>query len=68
MAWTQTDVDNLKKAISDGRGARSITFGDRTIVFHSVDEMLKLLSVMQQEVAAAAGTSRTRVASISKDI
>lgn len=69
MAWSQTDVDNLKQAIADGRGARSITFENQTIVFNSLTEMLNLLSVMQAEVNAAAGTSqRTRYAATSKGV
>jgi hypothetical protein len=69
MAWTSADVDALKKAIADGRGARSIAFADQTITFHTVDEMLKLLSVMQQDVAATAGTSqRTRYGAFSKGV
>jgi hypothetical protein len=69
MAWTQSDVDALKQAIADGRGARSITFGDQSITFGSVDDMLKLLSVMQAEVTAATGTStRRRLAATSKGV
>lgn len=67
MAWTSTDVDNLKQAIADGRGARSITFENQTVTFGSIDEMLKLLAVMQASVTTAAGTSqRTRFAATSK--
>jgi hypothetical protein len=69
MAWTQTDVDNLKQAIADGRGARSITFENQTVTFGSVDEMLKLLATMQASVSASTGTSqRTRFASFSKGV
>lgn len=58
MAWSQSDVDALKAAIVAGKGAKSITFSDQSITFHSVDEMLKLLQVMQQEVNANAGTPK----------
>jgi hypothetical protein len=73
MAWTQADVDALKAAIAAGKGARTITFGDQTINFHSIDDMLKLLSVMQadasQAAAEAAGiSSRTRFAATSKGV
>jgi hypothetical protein len=69
MAWTQSDVDNLRQAIADGRGARSITFENQTVTFGSVDEMLKLLSVMQAAVTTAAGTSqRMRFAATSKGV
>jgi hypothetical protein len=65
MAWTQQDIDTLQQAVLDRKGARSITFSDQTVVFDSVDDMLKLLAVMQQQ---AAGTSRTRYAATSKGL
>lgn len=69
MPFTQADVDALKAAIVAGRGARSVTFSDQSITFHSVDEMLKLLSVMQEEVNATAGTGRTyRLAATRKGV
>jgi hypothetical protein len=69
MAWTQTDIDALKSAIADGRGARSITFGDQSVTFNSIDDMLKLLAVMTADVTATAGTStRTRYAATSKGV
>ena len=66
MAWTSTDVDNLRQAIADGRGARSITFSDQSVTFNSIDDMLMLLAEMQQSVNASAGKSRSRVAATSK--
>lgn len=68
MAWSQTDVDNLKQAIADGRGARSMTFSDQSVTFNSIDDMLKLLSVMQAQVSAGSGGSRTRYGATSKGI
>lgn len=67
MAWTQTDIDTLKTAIAAGKGARSIAFGDQVVTFHTIAEMLSLLSAMQQDVLASAGnTSGTRYAATSK--
>jgi hypothetical protein len=68
MAWTQTDVDALERAIADGRGARSISFSDQTIVFGSIPEMLQLLATMKGALAMAAGTSTTRYAAFSKGV
>lgn len=68
MAWTQTDVDRLHTAISDGRGARTITFGDQTITFNSIPDMLQLLATMQAAVSAAADKTRTRYAATSKSV
>lgn len=69
MPFTQSDVDALKSAIVAGRGARSMTFSDQSITFNSIDEMLKLLSVMQQEVNSVAGAGRTyRLAATRKGV
>lgn len=67
MAWTQADIDALKRAIADGRGARSIAFGDQTVTFNSPSEMLELLAVMQQEVNASTRQGY-RVAATSKGV
>jgi hypothetical protein len=69
MPWTQTDADNLRRAIADGRGARSMSFSDQTVVFNSIDEMLKLLAIMEAEIGNAAGTRKSyRVATTSKGV
>ena len=68
MAWTQSDIDALKAAIAAGRGARSISFGDQTVTFHSVAEMIELLRVMQDDVSATASTPRTRYAAFDKGV
>jgi hypothetical protein len=69
MPWTQADVDNLQLAIAAGRGARSITFSDQSVTFNSIDDMLKLLAVMQQSVDAAASTQKHyRLAATSKGV
>jgi hypothetical protein len=65
MPWTQADVDALKQAIVDRKGARSIAFSDQVVTFESVGDMVKLLSLMQAEVT---GTSRTRYAATSKGV
>lgn len=65
MAWIQTDVDALKQAIADGRGARVIQFSDQRVEFHSMSEMLDLLSRMEREVNTAT-IQRHRYASVSK--
>jgi hypothetical protein len=68
MPWTQTDIDTLKQAIVDRKGAKSIQFSDQLVTFESIDEMLKLLAVMTQAVSQAAGTSRTRYGATSKGL
>ena len=49
----------------DRRGAKSIQFADQVVTFDSVDDMLKLLAVMEQQLA---GHSRTRYAATSKGL
>jgi len=55
MAYTQDDVDRLKKAI--GSGARKVRFGSgdsaEETTFHSFDEMVKLLAMIEAEVTPA---------------
>ena len=63
MAFTQTDIDKLDRAIADGRGARQISFADQTIIFHSVADMLKLRSLMKRQVDS---TLTHRLAVVSK--
>lgn len=68
MPFTQSDLDALKAAIAAGKGAKEITFSDQTVVFHSVEDMLKLLAAMQNDIAAASTTSSTRYAATSKGV
>lgn len=56
MAWTQSDLDALKAAIAAGGAVQSVTFSDQTMTFRSLDQMLRLLSVMQREVSGRSGT------------
>lgn len=60
MPFTQSDADNLRRAIADGRGARSMTFDNQTVVFNSIDDMLKLLAHMEAEIAGPEGTNTRR--------
>jgi hypothetical protein len=55
MAWEQTDIDALETAIK--QGVRTVSYADRTVTYHSLDEMLRLRSVMQNAVDAASGSA-----------
>lgn len=67
MPFTATDAENLRRAIADGRGARSMSFGDQTVVFNSLKEMIELLAIMDADAANAAGTRKSfRIATTSK--
>ena len=56
MAWSQSDIDVLKAAIATGGAVKSVTFSDQTLTFRDLDDMLRLLSVMQREVSGRSGT------------
>lgn len=55
MAWTQTDLDALEKALK--AGARVVQYRDRRVEYHSLEEMLKLRAVMKDEVLGEDRTS-----------
>jgi len=66
-SWTQSDIDALEAAIKVGR--LSVRFGDRSVQYQSITEMLKLRQEMIDAVASSGGTStqnRTSYASFSK--
>jgi len=52
MAWTQANIDTLKAAIAKGK--RKVQLNGRSVEYHSVDDMLKALDAMQNEVNIAA--------------
>lgn len=49
MAFTSDDLAALDTAIKSG--VRRVAYRDRTVDYHSLDEMLKLRAVMQAEIA-----------------
>ncbi len=58
MAWTESDRDALKAALA--KGERSVSFGDRAVVYRSVSEMVEVLRLMDAELDAAATTPRPK--------
>ena len=68
MAWTEDDLNKLEAAIAAGRGVRQMSFSDQTIVFHPVDEMLKLRAAMKHELYGATTSRNYRLASTSKGV
>lgn len=53
MAWTQASIDRLKVAIASG--TKQIMEGGRMRTFTSVDEMLRVLAIMEAEVNGSSG-------------
>ncbi|GLK71703.1 hypothetical protein KHC23_13010 [Ancylobacter dichloromethanicus] len=59
MAFTQADVDKLKKAMATG--VKSLTYSDgKKAEYHSLSEMTAWLRQMEAEVAKASGVRAPR--------
>lgn len=58
MAWTQAQIDTLEAHIA--RGATKVDYGDRSVTYGSITEMLSLLATMRAEVAAGSATAKPR--------
>lgn len=58
MAYTQEQIDALKKAIA--LGATRVRYADRDVEYRSLEEMKEILGDMIAEVEGASGTRRTR--------
>ncbi len=59
MSWTQTDVDNLRRAIATG--ALSVRNANGELVtYRSLADMRSLLTTMEAEVAGATSTTAVR--------
>jgi hypothetical protein len=57
-SWTSADIAALEAAIKGG--VLRVRFADREVQYHSMSEMLKLLSTMKEMVATAASGRRSR--------
>jgi len=55
MAYTQTDLDNVKTAIASGE--QSVKVGGRKVVYRSVDELRNARDDIAAELAAADTTT-----------
>lgn len=51
MAFTQADIDELKKAIKTG--ALEVQYTDRRVKYRSLDEMMRLLRTMEDEAGVS---------------
>ena len=61
--WTQAQIDTLKAAIASG--TLHVAFADRSQTFHSLEDMLKLLGLMERTLS---GTALYRLAATSKGL
>lgn len=59
MAWTQADVDAKKAEIATM--VKSVAYGDKNVTNFDIEQQLKILAAMEQDVAVtAAGSNYSR--------
>jgi hypothetical protein len=56
MAYSQTDLDRLQRAIA--RGVKTVTYNGETVVYTSLDEMLRAERRIKQELGLTGAPSR----------
>lgn len=55
MAWTEADRDNLKAALATG--VKKARIGAEEVEYASTSDMLRVLNLMDQELASSSGFS-----------
>jgi len=58
MAWSQAQIDAIEAAIASGE--LTVRFGDRTVTYRSMEELLQARAVITEAIAAASGTATDR--------
>jgi hypothetical protein len=58
MPWTQQQLEAIEVAIASGE--LTVRFGDRTVTYRSMDELLQARAVIKESLAAEAGTATDR--------
>ena len=56
MAWTQNQLDLLKRAYA--AGTLRVTIEGRTVEFGSADDLMARIRTVEAEIAATAGTAQ----------
>jgi len=51
MAWTQTDLDEIEKAIATG--ARRVKFSDREVEYASTTDLLRVRDLIRKTLGTA---------------
>jgi hypothetical protein len=65
MAWTATDLATVETAIANG--TLSVQFGDRSVTYRSISELMKARDAIKQSINATAGiTTRCTYATFGK--
>lgn len=61
MAYTQTDLDNIKAAIASGE--RQVTIGSQSVTYRSISDLITARDEIQKELnqQAAAGNPKPTI-------
>ena len=59
MSYTQEQLTALKAAAA--KGIKSVTTDGNTVIYASLDEMRRMIGIMESELAASSGSSRSRI-------
>ncbi|HOT83515.1 MAG TPA: hypothetical protein PLQ12_09480 [Candidatus Defluviicoccus seviourii] len=58
MAWTQAELDALKRAYASG--TLRVTYDGKTVEYGSEADLIRRIRTIESEMAAAAGTPKPR--------
>ena len=58
MAWTQTEIDELRKNM--GKGIQTAMINGEMVTFRSLDEMSKLMGRMERSINPTSNPSAVR--------
>ncbi|HOQ47741.1 MAG TPA: hypothetical protein PLA43_10745 [Bryobacteraceae bacterium] len=58
MPWTQQQLDAIETAIASGE--LTVRFGDRTVTYRSMAELLQARAVIKESLATESGTAIDR--------
>ena len=59
MAWTQTELDKLKKAYA--LGALTVEYAGQRVTYRSLAEMKQIIADMESEISGSSSKPRTSV-------
>lgn len=66
MAWTQSQLDALEEAIS--QGALKVKYADKEVEYRSLNDMMQLRDIMRQDLGLNTAGSRRILAKHSKGL
>lgn len=61
--WTQAKLDLLDEAYA--QGAKSVSYGDKTVTFHTVEDYLRLRAIALAQIGEATTAGRSTYARFS---